>query len=98
MRQLDARSSSDEVRIIQMRVERPRFRFDIADLSGRAAGSGGGWRADPERISLGRLEIVDGSALIDAVVARQLVARGIADRRVLELPPVEDGDGEAVAA
>ena len=52
-----------EVRIIQMAFERPIFRVDVAQLR---AGGGmvGGIHLDPERVSLERLEIDDGAAVI----------------------------------
>jgi hypothetical protein len=52
-----------EVRVIQMTVERPRFRVDLAALAEpQSEGTPGGWRIDAERISLARLEIIEGSA------------------------------------
>ena len=67
-----------EVRIIQMAVERPRFRFDLAGLAGDQGLSAERWRIDPERISLERLEIVEGSASIsDSRTGRRWQAEGI---------------------
>lgn len=53
-----------EVRIIQMVVDRPQFRIDIARLAGSEVEQEGGWKLDSERISLERLQIVGGSASI----------------------------------
>lgn len=68
---------SGRVRIIQMSVERPRVNFDLA----RLAGSGNdavGWRLDSERISLERLEIVGGSAVVsDSSSGRGWAVEGI---------------------
>ncbi|MGH6926552.1 MAG: AsmA family protein [Propylenella sp.] len=54
-----------EVRIIQMAVERPRFRIDIGGLAENRGVFGSEWRLDPDRISLERLQIVEGTAVID---------------------------------
>ena len=55
-----------EVRIIHMALERPRFRVDIAGLARRARGAlDRAWKIDPERVSLARLEVVEGTAIID---------------------------------
>jgi hypothetical protein len=53
-----------EVKIIQMAVERPRIYVDIAGLSENRGLFAAEWRLDPDRISLGRLEITEGSAVI----------------------------------
>jgi len=54
-----------EVRVIHMTVDRPRFSFDLAGLAADRRGAANpGWRLDPERISLARLEIVGGTAAI----------------------------------
>src|SRR6185503_18265140 len=53
-----------QVRIIQMSVERPLFHFDIATLMANAGKLVTPWRLDPERISLERLQVHDGSAAI----------------------------------
>ncbi len=53
-----------EVKIIQMAVERPRIYVDIAGLSENRGLFAAEWRLDPDRISLGRLEITGGSAVI----------------------------------
>jgi hypothetical protein len=53
-----------EIRVIQMSVDRPRFRFDLAALVDGSGGALGKWRIDPERISLSRLAIMDGSAAV----------------------------------
>ncbi len=67
-----------EVRIIQMAVERPQFRIDIARLLGKEGALEGAWRLDPERISLERLQIIDGRALVnDSRTGRSWRAEGI---------------------
>ena len=68
-----------EVRIIQMSVERPRFRVDLADLSGTATpGAPRGWRIDAQRVSLARLEILDGEAAVrDSRAGREWTLEGI---------------------
>ena len=68
-----------EVRVVHMTVERPRFVLDIGVLTGNgAAQAEGGWRIQPERISLGRLEILEGTALIeDSGAGRSWRAEGI---------------------
>jgi uncharacterized protein involved in outer membrane biogenesis len=53
-----------EVRIIQMAVERPRFHVDIGGLAENRGVFAGEWRLDPDRISLERLQIIEGSAVI----------------------------------
>jgi hypothetical protein len=53
-----------KVRIIQMTMERPIFYFDLAALTSGRGALAGSWRLDPERISLERLEIAAGSALV----------------------------------
>lgn len=53
-----------EVRIIQMAVERPRFALDIADLFAESTQLDRVWRVNPDRISLERLEIVEGEAIV----------------------------------
>ena len=66
-----------DVRIIQMAVERPRFHVDLARLQSPGE-AGGAWRIDPERISLERLEIIDGTALItDSQAGRSWQAEDI---------------------
>lgn len=54
-----------EVRIIQMAVERPRFHIDIGGLSQNRGVFGEEWRLDPDRISLERLQIIEGAATVD---------------------------------
>ena len=68
-----------EIKVIQMTVERPHFRFDLARLSeAEANGPGSGWRIDPQRISLARLEILDGAAIIaDSRAGRDFRAENI---------------------
>ena len=67
-----------EVRIIQMAVERPRFNIDIAGLMNGDTPPERRWKLDPERISLERLQIVDGSALVtDSRTGRSWKAEGI---------------------
>jgi hypothetical protein len=54
-----------EMRIVQMTVERPRFRVYIGGLAGdQPAISADAWHIDPEQVSLARVEIVDGSMLV----------------------------------
>jgi hypothetical protein len=53
-----------EVRIIQMAVERPRFNIDISGLAENRGVFGGEWRLDLDRISLERLQIIEGSAVV----------------------------------
>lgn len=53
-----------EVRVIQMAVERPRFHIDIGGLADNRGLFGGEWRLDPDRVSLERLQIIEGSVLI----------------------------------
>ncbi len=67
-----------EVRVIQMAVERPRFRVDISGLAQNRGVFASDWRLDPDRISLERLQIVEGSAIIsDSVNEREWVAQSI---------------------
>lgn len=95
-----------EVRIIQMAVERPRFSVDIARLAENRTLFAG---LDTDRISLERLEIVEGSAVIsdsanerswqadsiDAVLeASTLLGPGrVSANLVLDGTPVEVGAG-----
>lgn len=66
------------VRVLQMAVERPHFRIDIARLVDNRIPAEGSWQLDPERISLERLEITDGSALVsDSRTGRTWEAQGI---------------------
>jgi hypothetical protein len=66
------------VRVLQMALERPRFRVDIASLVANGPAEEGRWRLDPERISLERVEVEDGSAVIsDSQNARTWQAEGI---------------------
>jgi hypothetical protein len=53
-----------EVHILQMRMERPRFRIDLGRLAAVGAAPGPAAGFDPERVTLARLQIVDGSAEI----------------------------------
>ena len=53
-----------EVRVIQMAMDHPRFHFDVASLVSADTPPRKRWQLDPERISLERLEIVEGSALV----------------------------------
>ncbi len=67
-----------EVRVIHMTMERPVFRFDVASLAQGHEALAGTWRVDAERISLERLEISQGSALItDSRSGEQWHAEGI---------------------
>lgn len=67
-----------EVRVIQMAVERPRFNIDIAGLMNGDTPPERRWKLDPERISLERLQIVDGSALVtDSRTGRSWRAEGL---------------------
>ena len=67
-----------EVRIIQMAVERPRFNVDIGGLAENRSILGGEWLLDPDRISLERLQIIEGSAVIsDSANGRSWEAEGI---------------------
>ena len=51
-----------EIRIIHMVLERPRFSVDIAGLAEEGAGAlGRAWKIDPQRVSLARLEVVEGT-------------------------------------
>ncbi len=54
-----------EVRIIQMAVERPRFHIDIGRLAENRSVFGSEWRLDPDRVSLERLQIIEGTAVVD---------------------------------
>lgn len=54
-----------EVKVVQARMERPTFDFDVARAAGAASlPASGGVSLDPARVSLGRLEIVGGVAQI----------------------------------
>jgi uncharacterized protein involved in outer membrane biogenesis len=53
-----------EVRIIQMTMERPVFHVDLAKLAAGEGALSGSWRLDAGRISLERLEIDKGSAIV----------------------------------
>ena len=55
-----------QVRILQVSVERPRMRIDVAGLAGEgAAGLERRWQIEPERISLARLQVAEGTAIIE---------------------------------
>ncbi len=67
-----------EIRVIHMTMERPVFHFDIARLAEAHEKLAGAWRVDAERISLERLEIAEGSALItDSRSGQEWNAEGI---------------------
>lgn len=68
-----------EVKVIQMTVERPHFRFDLASLGEEMADDpASGWRIDLQRVSLARLEILDGTAIIaDSRAGRDFRAENI---------------------
>jgi hypothetical protein len=53
-----------EIRVLEMTLERPRFRFDIARLAGGRPGGRLG-NIEAEQVSLARLEVADGTALIE---------------------------------
>jgi hypothetical protein len=66
-----------EVRIIQMAMERPHVRIDLAALGGAEAAENR-WRVDPERVSLERLEIAKGRVSIsDSATGREWEAEDI---------------------
>ena len=67
-----------EVRVIQMSVERPQFNIDIASLVSADTPPEKRWKLDPERISLERLHVVDGSAeIVDSRTGRSWRAEGL---------------------
>ncbi len=67
-----------QVRIIQMTIDRPQFHLDIARLAANPDDIAGGWRLDPDRISLERLQVNGGSALLsDSATGRNWQADGI---------------------
>jgi hypothetical protein len=69
---------SGDVRVVSMIVERPRFTIVLAAVGGAEAASEQRWRVEPEHISLGSLEIIEGSALVrDSRVGRSWRAENI---------------------
>ena len=67
-----------EVRVIQMAMDHPRFNIDIASLVSADTPPERRWKLDPDRISLERLQIVEGSALIvDSRTGRGWRAEGL---------------------
>src|SRR5690606_20515080 len=67
-----------EVRIIEMSMERPHFRVDLARFAGSGSRAGPEWLLDPESVSLARLEIIEGTAeLQDSRIFRSWHVTGI---------------------
>ncbi len=96
-----------DIRVIQMRVDRPILRLDIATLAGPLGSSGGlsQGRLDPDAVSLDSLEINSGQVqFIDSRTGRQWLASSMnaqIEARSLSGPgKIEGGlvlDGEAIS-